>query len=297
MDPALRRFIVAASLWLSFTVFSNDMPFEADTPLPALCDRWGEKDFFKEVDLATVSFCLRTRDPNEKTERGMPVWFYAASHARWEVVEKLLDAGADIKATSDDGNTAIHLAACCNKNAHVFHRFIQQGADANSRSKDGRTLLHFATSNDDTVEPLRYLLTRGTDPNVVDTYGRTPLFIAARSNSNPQAVKLLLQHGADPTIRLDDGSTVLHKAAIGDGQTEVLRTLLATDVDVNALDGEQRTPLHLAVEHSSDVTMISTLLEAGAQRDFPLWSRSKACPSSDFEYTRNRSASISTSHR
>ena len=68
-----------------------------------------------------------------------------------------LDAGADINARDDFGQTPLHFAASLNENPQVAAALIQAGADINARRDDGRTPLGLANEyeNPDVAEVIR----------------------------------------------------------------------------------------------------------------------------------------------
>ena len=69
----------------------------------------------------------------------------AAARNRTKTVNALLDKGADIDARSNDGSTALILAAQqgATSSAKVL---LARGADVNAKTNDGETALTIATS-------------------------------------------------------------------------------------------------------------------------------------------------------
>lgn len=122
---------------------------------------------------------LDARDPY----RGTPL-ISAAAHGQTDVVMFLLARGANIRATDDQGSTALIAAACeC----------------------------AIATMNS-TYDIVKALLEKGADVNARDQNGTTALISAASGFGDAAIVKLLLDHGADPTIKDRDGDTALSEA-------------------------------------------------------------------------------------
>lgn len=62
-----------------------------------------------------------------------------------QIVDELIQRGADLELSNDSGWTPIHVAA---ENAHVWAlwQLMQAGGDANRRDSDGDTPLHVAVS-------------------------------------------------------------------------------------------------------------------------------------------------------
>lgn len=103
----------------------------------------------------------------------------------------------------------------------VVQRLLDQGADPDSREEDGMTPLLWA-ANSGCLETVRILLAAGADPNAVWDDGTTPLIEAVVGDSaaaieemHPiyaQIVELLLEAGADPSVEDPDGYTALEIA-------------------------------------------------------------------------------------
>lgn len=145
-----------------------------------------------------------------KTDRvvGAPL-HYAATKGNSEIVQLLLDAGADINVLTrfHPKKQAVHLAAA-NGHLQVLNILFDEGADVNAISSRGATALHEAVvSNSDDVA--RYLIQMGADVNLAsEDKGYTPLHQAVRLNF-PEMASLLLDSGADPNARDLKGRTPL----------------------------------------------------------------------------------------
>jgi ankyrin repeat protein len=125
---------------------------------------------------------------------------------------------------SDDGYSALHLAACFG-HLEVARCLLERGADPNAVAyNDSRvTPLHSAvTAGHRDVASL--LLALGASANVVQKGGWTPLHAAAQ-RGDEAIVDLLLLRGADPTRPNDDGRLAADMAeAAGHGAlAELLR--------------------------------------------------------------------------
>ncbi len=127
---------------------------------------------------------------------------WAAVQGHWDVVETLVEHGADVNAVGGDGGTPLHLASHHDR-PDMIRLLLDEGADLAIQNRWGRTPLHVAARrNCDLVAAL--LLSRGADPNATTKEGWTPLHVAQIAG-HPRVRDLLLAHGADPGRKDEKG--------------------------------------------------------------------------------------------
>lgn len=75
---------------------------------------------------------------------GVTPLMIAASKGHVAVAETILQAGVNINERSDDGRTALHMAAADQQETAVVDLLLQSGIDCDAKSKSGKTALNMA---------------------------------------------------------------------------------------------------------------------------------------------------------
>lgn len=134
-------------------------------------------------------------DPSITGDNGWTPLIYAANKDSLEIVKLLVDAGADVShANMNHRDTALHWAIH-HENDEMARLLVDAGADAECRNKSGLTPVSYAASNL-SVETMAHILTNGTRVDATDTNGATPLAKAAMSGRMDMA-RFLVEAGAD----------------------------------------------------------------------------------------------------
>ena len=161
-----------------------------------------------------------------------PFWL-AASYGDLEIMRLLVDAGADPFLASNDGTTALMVAAGLDyvegqdnygrRSFPAYYETLQYraleavrfcldlGLDVNAANDLGQTALHGAVYIGGTlIAP--FLVEQGAELNVLNLRGQSPWMIAAKGeyragsfNLQEETAKVLAELGADTTIGFDLG--------------------------------------------------------------------------------------------
>lgn len=128
-----------------------------------------------------------------------------------EIIQKLINAGAEIDIKDKDGKTAFSLAA----EKQIYERckvLIENGSDVNTKDKKGKAPLH-CLLEDSKICPktLNYLLVNGANPNICDGQGKTTLhYLAGKTDFKLNIAEMLFENGAEPNIRDSEGNFPIH---------------------------------------------------------------------------------------
>ena len=123
---------------------------------------------------------------------------WTALHLNWghlDIVELLLDSGADINAVSKNKSVATPLqGAAVAKRIELARLLIARGAKLSPRGEGGDSPLHECAGNG-AIEIARLLLDHGADINAKNDESKTPLAIALEYKQ-AEIAKLLRERGA-----------------------------------------------------------------------------------------------------
>lgn len=138
---------------------------------------------------------------NEENGDGLLPLGIAAHCGRAEAVRTLLDSGADVNAMSRSAisiipsNTALHAAIAGARDREVIQLLLERGANPALLDSNGHTCLHVAALHDDGTELIRLLLDHGADVNALVEGGDTALSLAL-AQGHRHAAEFLRRNGA-----------------------------------------------------------------------------------------------------
>ena len=84
---------------------------------------------------------------------------------------------------------------------------IEAGANVNAQDEFGQTPLMYAASSSNNPDTIMTLVKAGADPNAQTSTGWTSLMYAARDNKNLEVTLTLMNAATDPTLKNSEGQT------------------------------------------------------------------------------------------
>ena len=202
-------------------------------------------ELWRVLDLARV-LIEKGADPNTPNHVGTPL-HYAARGGRPELAKLLIDKGALVDKRGSSARTPLHLAIFSGQ--EIVNLLLDHGADINLVDNKGRTALHSLVAK---VRPnpqlIKLLVERGADPTIQDKYGETPLHIAIRHYIG-EDVEAILDLTPDKCLSMRNckGLTPLGMTIWPSGSRRFVRRLLLRDPDITFVSGDGDPALQLAM--------------------------------------------------
>ncbi len=189
----------------------------------------------------------------------------AARSGHPEVVAALLRAQATADARTEDGWTALMLAAAESGSpgaGAAMQTLIDAGSSVDARNEEGKTPLMLAAGGG--IDRTLLLLGAGASVNAIDSDGATALGYAAASDSGAPVVRVLIEAGANVDAADVSGVTPMMRAAARD-DVEVVMLLLDAGATVDSVDSAGRTALDWAKSLGAETKpkSLKVLAEAG----------------------------------
>ena len=132
------------------------------------------------------------------------------------------------------------IGACAEGHNEVVQVLLDAGADVNMGDSSGNTPLMFAGKSGQ-VKCVNLLLGAGAIVDKANTYGRTPLWCTW----DEEVAKSLIDNGANPNAMDRVGDTPLH-AAVMMGYKNVMKTLIQSGADIDRNNNDGVSPLVMA---------------------------------------------------
>lgn len=191
----------------------------------------------------------------------------AAKFSRYDVVQELINAGADINVQDSDPTsraTALHIAVAAGDFPTIKTiLYTIPAPSTNLCDHAGHTALHIAAEKG-YIEVVELLIEKGSKVDSIDNRSWTPLHRAAYMG-HTDVVKALVGRGAVVSPFDNMGCSPLHRAAMR-GETSVMEFLLACGTDIEAADTDGCTPLYWASDLGSQEGVL-LLLNHGANTE------------------------------
>ena len=177
---------------------------------------------------------------SDKDEDGWEPIHFAAFGGHLDIIQNLLENGAQADVRDNDGTQPIHYAAVVG-NTEVVKKLVSFGASAEAKTKFGTQPMHLSALRGH-IETMKALIDLGASPTCEDNNGYQPIHNAAR-DGNVDTLKFLLKLGADKEAEDKVGNKPLALAAHY-SKMKATEFLLSEGANINSL----QTALHTNTE-------------------------------------------------
>ena len=229
--------------------------------------RWGFR--------AICELCTKRMDDVDSPDGHMQTALHhAAFGGHHEVVQFLIDCGANTEAVDDSSNSPLRLAAFANKTVATKillraqrHNESEDTRRSNEQKNKGllRDLAACSSipgSVDDHVNTIRALLEFKVDPNAQDqtSYYRKSALHCAAEVGKVDVLKVLVDYHADPEAKARFRWTPIFYAVMSD-KKDAVHFLLEKCHSNLGVDQDGWTPLHVAAQNAK-VKVMEVILDA-----------------------------------
>ena len=164
------------------------------------------------MELMVVELLKRGADPNEERGTGGSTPLHLAIvENKDQLVKALLEKGAHLETKNDYGYTPLLKAVKYGASEEIVDLILEHGADVHILAEDRKTALHFAAQKGNVIM-MRKMIERGLSVDAEDKDGWTPLHEAAYYGSKG-AAEVLIENGQSLVLHFMHGVFQLHSSA------------------------------------------------------------------------------------
>lgn len=193
-----------------------------------------------------------------------------------KLTKKLLEQGASVNITDNEGNTPMHYAAE-HKVKLLISLLLNNFTNVNARNGAGNTVLHILTDGQGTTDNYKHiidvLLSKGANANLKNNQENSPLHLSAK-HCQLETLEIFKKHKVDFCQLGENGKNMLHFACASrtrgtnKSQLKKLKIIdfLAKEMscDFNLVDEDGFTALHYAASYHGNNKVIRALMKLGA---------------------------------
>ena len=198
----------------------------------------------------------------------------AIRHASSDMVQLLIDMGANIATTDANNITPLYSAIVESNNPSILKALTdtnakykaQYGKDIiniHAQDASGFTPLYLAIVKAKSAAMLQILVDADVDIHANDNTGYTPLYLAIIEAQSPELLKTLIDSKVNIHTKDDSGFSPLYLAIAKAKSPELVKVLINAGIDIDSKDNSGFTLLDLAIIKSDNIKIVQLLAEHG----------------------------------
>lgn len=225
-----------------------------------LCAMLENPEFFSNEEIQyAINNCSNL---NFQDEYGRSLLMLAVRKNTDDIIQLLIDSGADVNLKNHDGETVLMHTA----NISIVNILLHAGIDVNAKSKIGETAAVYRLRCYNNVsEEIIHLLISNTNVNNQNDNGITALSLIVRqsaSDTRTRIIEYLLDNGADPNIKDIDGDTAIMSANI-----KYIPTLIKYGANINDRNNYGNNKLWQQFDFDTVVELIKLNIDINNQNN------------------------------
>ncbi|MFS4416747.1 ankyrin repeat domain-containing protein [Maribacter sp. 2307ULW6-5] len=223
----------------------------------------------EKMDNATIEHLLNMEGNavDKLTHDGRTYIFWAAYTGNLEMMQYLVDRGAKANMEDSHGYSVLNFAAAGGQtNVALYNFLLEHGADIQGTTNNGANALLLAAPFMEDYGLVQYFQEKGLNPTATDKDGND-LFLYAAKGGKQDFLKQLLAKGRDPKVTNKHGGNAMLLASQGTRNTQNgLETYLFLDslgVQANVTGARGRNPLHAIAYRSRELPIFEFFISKG----------------------------------
>lgn len=196
-----------------------------------------------------------------------------AAHSSVDALQVVLETGLDVNRPDSQGRRALYRA--CGNTIEMVQTLLERGADPSLANGDGSHPLHYCASLKRS-RLLEVLLAAGAPVNRVEESSQRSALYVACDQGRLACAKLLLDHGANPNLGCASQTPLM--AACRYGSLALVELLLARGAETNRIDAQGHSAKDMASRFLPDLLSkaTETLLSRGEGRIQHRWGQAES---------------------
>ena len=215
-----------------------------------------------KADIPTIQWILdQGFSVEEKDHGGDTPFLNSAYSGRLELLKFFKERNADIRATNNDGENALHRASIGEADIPTIQWILDQGFSVEEKDHGGDTpFLNSAYSG--RLELLKFFKERNADIRATNNHGENALDRASFGEADIPTIQWILDQGFSIEEKDHGGNTPFLNSAYS-GRLELLKFFKERNADIRATNNDGENALHRASFGKADIPTIQWILDQG----------------------------------